>query len=246
MRWLIGIVAGLAALAAVFWFGGIGRETWTSRFEIGVEVETPHGLKTGSSVIEMRTERDGGFLIWSEARGARTRIRGEAVFVDLGPDKDGKPQNLIALLATGSLGEDPNFGLMIARAVLGANSHQGTMGFGGFAAALQRLPAGKRFELKPPNTPTLVSFRDLADPTSARVVPADPREVSETDFAAVFGEGYGLKRIWIERSRKPVNFSIEQKLKHLFSEISKFDRLVMDPRSPKSYRPRIGHFRRNW
>ncbi len=49
MRWLIGFLGVLVLLALFIWFAGVGRETWTSRFRIGVEVETPHGLKTGSS-----------------------------------------------------------------------------------------------------------------------------------------------------------------------------------------------------
>lgn len=76
MRWFGRIVVILIVLMAAFLYGGLGRDTWTSRFRITVEVETPAGLKTGSSVIEMRTERDSGFLVLPGARGARSRIRG--------------------------------------------------------------------------------------------------------------------------------------------------------------------------
>lgn len=251
MRWLIGFLGVLVLLALFIWFAGVGRETWTSRFRIGVEVETPHGLKTGSSVIEMRTERASGFLIWHEARGARSNIRGEAVFVDLGPDKNGKPQNLIALLATGKRGEDPNFGLLIARVFLGANRHQGTMGFGSFAAALENLPTGKRVVLAPPNMPTLVSFRDLSNPSSARVVPSDPRTISETDFGAVFGNGYQLKHISLERVNAPVSLgSIAKKLTWLGRPLPWHTRsssggyVDTRPYDATSYRLQAHHFRR--
>lgn len=242
MRWFGGIVVVLIVLVAAFLYGGLGRETWTSRFRIGVEVDTPNGLKTGSSVIEVRTERDSGFLVPYEARGARSRIRGEAVFVDLGPGKDGKPQNLITLLAFGKNDENPNFAFLIARAFFNVNPHQGTMGFGGYAARLEDLPVGTRAVLKPSNMPTLVSFADLSDPKSARVLPGDPRQVSETDFASVFREGYQLKRIWIERTDAAPSYKIQERLSEILRQISKYDAMVVDPRDYRKFRPSTGNF----
>ncbi|MEL7519551.1 MAG: hypothetical protein AAFN48_11435, partial [Pseudomonadota bacterium] len=52
------------------------------RYRLTVEVDTPEGLKTGSGVIEV--ERDAASAVVNPSAAVlRTRIRGEAVAVDL-------------------------------------------------------------------------------------------------------------------------------------------------------------------
>src|SRR5690348_16780515 len=67
--------------------GGACSTVWAgnsvvSRFRLTVEVMTPEGLKTGSSVIETRSWESN----WGtpETRGVRSDAKGQAVFVDLG------------------------------------------------------------------------------------------------------------------------------------------------------------------
>ena len=53
--------------------------------------------------------------------------------------------------------------------------------------------------------PMLVTFGDLADPTSVA-------EVDPDDLAATFGEGVKLKRITVELTDDPVTTGIEERL----------------------------------
>src|SRR5262245_25135435 len=57
------------------------------KYRLTVEVETPEGGKSASSVLAVHPDR-------SYSRGGRTRTAGDAVFVDLGNGR-----NLVALLA---------------------------------------------------------------------------------------------------------------------------------------------------
>src|SRR5258707_8743277 len=58
---------------------------YTNRFRLTIEVDTPNGIKSGSSVIQTWFYESGN---WGpvEAGGVRTKARGEAVYVDLGHD----------------------------------------------------------------------------------------------------------------------------------------------------------------
>ena len=58
-------------------------QTPAYRYRLTVEVDTPDGVKTGSSVIEVDTEVAGGYSIPTPGR-VTNRVRGEAVTVDLG------------------------------------------------------------------------------------------------------------------------------------------------------------------
>ena len=77
-RGVMGVLAGAAAAV----LGGCGGSSASYRFRMTVEVETPQGLKTGSSVMEVRLTR--GMAI-GDSSGVGSSVRGEAVVVDL-PD----------------------------------------------------------------------------------------------------------------------------------------------------------------
>ncbi|NMW31963.1 hypothetical protein HKD42_07815, partial [Altererythrobacter sp. RZ02] len=62
---------------------GLGPDpTPDYRYRLTVEVETPEGLKSGSSVIEVQTNIAGEYSIPTPGRVSQ-RLRGEAVTVDL-------------------------------------------------------------------------------------------------------------------------------------------------------------------
>ncbi|NMW32944.1 hypothetical protein HKD42_12810, partial [Altererythrobacter sp. RZ02] len=87
------------ALGAAFVLSGCGLgpdPTPDYRYRLTVEVETPEGLKSGSSVIEVQTNIAGEYSIPTPGRVSQ-RLRGEAVTVDL---DDG--QVLFALLRSDS------------------------------------------------------------------------------------------------------------------------------------------------
>jgi hypothetical protein len=70
----------LAALTAIVTLISCSKGLPSYRYKMTVEVETPQGLRSGSSVIEVRTS--GGGL--TNTGGIQSRVQGEAVAVDLG------------------------------------------------------------------------------------------------------------------------------------------------------------------
>jgi hypothetical protein len=67
------------------------------RFRLTVNVETPTGLRSGSSVMETVVERLPGWVGLREGQLAIPSLIGEAVFVDLGSTPDGKPYSAFGL-----------------------------------------------------------------------------------------------------------------------------------------------------
>lgn len=171
------------------------------RYRLTVEVETPEGVRSGSSVIEVEQTlmRAGG----SPANQAvRWRVRGEAVAVDL---PDGK--TLFALLRSDN---DPDW----ASRVYILLAPQENKGFEDVLDDVLELTGERTLPRTWPPVafleersayPMLVTFGDLANPTS--VAEVDPDNLKET-----FGEGVTLKRITVELTDEPVTTGIEQRL----------------------------------
>jgi hypothetical protein len=170
------------------------------RYRLTVEVETPEGLRTGSSVIEVqqsigRTAMDG-----FAGGSVFLRIRGEAVAVDL---PDGR--TLYALLRSGGDVE------WAARVIpfLSPDAEDDNP-LDDFLQLKGKKDLPRTF---PPVAwikersayPMLVTFGDEADPASVA-------EVDPDDLAASFGEGVKLKRITVELTDDPVTSGIEARL----------------------------------
>jgi hypothetical protein len=86
-------------IAGVFGLHILGTLVTTKiRFRLTVNVETPAGLKTGSSVMETVFYRESAF---SRLFTDKVSLEGEAVLIDLGTAPDGKRLNLLALLVRG-------------------------------------------------------------------------------------------------------------------------------------------------
>ncbi|MEZ5787910.1 MAG: hypothetical protein R3D62_15880 [Xanthobacteraceae bacterium] len=151
--------------------------TYSHRYRLTVEVDTPEGVRSASSVIEVVRKDERWVLI---AQGAYVyRVHGEAVFVDLGGGR-----NVIALLAHGPNGT--NVDQMISL---------GIEAYGHFKwdqdAWTGRTKMQGPVTLKAPLIPTFVTFSDLSDPKTARVVPPDA-------FEKVFGPGVHLRSVTLE------------------------------------------------
>jgi hypothetical protein len=166
----------------------------TYRYRLSVEVDTPDGLKSGSSVIEVDT-RAGSNL--------RIKVKGEAVAVDL-PDG----QMLFVLLRS-----DRNIGWAGQVMINLVSAWDGEGGPAGKIRAISEyrelieVPRyfGKEFGKPISAYPMLVTFEDLAEPTS--VMRVDPY-----DLATSFGEGVSLKRITVQVTDDPVTTGIEERL----------------------------------
>ncbi len=104
-------VAIVIALAACSLFACDFLTAQTQRFRLTIEVETPEGVKSASSIISA-TFRDSNWGL-SETRGLHTSVRGDAVFLDLGQGR-----NLVALLGFGDNGLDQSKLTQLARIAL--------------------------------------------------------------------------------------------------------------------------------
>lgn len=209
MVWLIGLALLLVAAAVIFW--QLRYPSYSYRFRMTVEVETPDGVKSGSSVYEVAARREPKLL--PEMNSRSSSLRGEAVAIDL---PDGR--TLFALLKT--------------------NAHWGGMEGLSMNALHPDFP-GTRYDLvgvakelashkypglkqvAPADYPMLVTFTDIADPTSVALV--DPG-----DLATTFGDGFTLKRITVELTHDPVTTGIEQRLEWLPKHVGSLVRRPTD------------------
>jgi hypothetical protein len=166
-KWL-GPLALLAALV-------IGDQIRINRpghkYRLMVTVETPQGLRSASGVMEVHPDR--GY-----SRGGRTQTRGDAVLVDLGGGK-----NLLALLAHPDKSLDlDGINYLALRAYNAAGQN---VSFNQMSRMTGAVPVTGAL------IPVLVSFSDLGDPGTARVVPPD-------DLEAVLGKGFHLQGVFAE------------------------------------------------
>jgi hypothetical protein len=165
-------VGPVVLLAALFVGDQIRINRPGHKYRLTVEVETPQGRKSASSVLAVHPDR--GY-----SRGGHTRTVGDAVFVDLGGGK-----NLVALLAhlDGKLDLD-GINYLALRAYTAAGGRRVSFN------EMSRLTGP--VAVKDALIPVLVSFADPANPGSARLVLPD-------DLPAVLGNGYRLGEISAE------------------------------------------------
>ncbi|MEL7190204.1 MAG: hypothetical protein AAGK17_11675 [Pseudomonadota bacterium] len=203
------MIAGFCAFLAAMLLAGCSESSPPEyRYRLKVEVETPEGLKTGSSVIEVSTQVASKNAIISPGR-ATMRARGEAVAVDL---PDGR--TLFALMRSESQTDWASNVMSLL-----APSYRGEGAAKEKIRAILRMQGEYDLPLYKPAGPgrrrhmypMLVTFGDLDDPTSVEKV--DP-----LDLAATFGEGVKLKRITVEVTDDPVTTGIEERLAWLSSQ----------------------------
>jgi hypothetical protein len=165
--------AGLLGLLAVLVVGDQIRINRPGhKYRLTVEVTTPDGIRTGSSILAVVPDRNYN-------RGGRTTTRGEAVFVDLGQDR-GKGRNLVALLAhrlDAKLDFD-DINYVALRAYGAARGNR--ISFSDIHRQTGVVPVQGDL------VPVLVSFGDPNDPGTARLVAGEHAE-------AVLGEGYAIR-----------------------------------------------------
>jgi hypothetical protein len=169
-------IAGFLFLGLlVFIWGANALNTHRVRYRITVETDTPQGVRSGSSVVEVLSVIPRFIPIPSNS-AINQYVRGEAAFVDLGEGRQ-----VIALLASGPRAEDSDWPIYVWQA----------FGNQRIEDVWDKLsPARAALALPPQWLPTLVTFTDIADPASARVVAPTPQ-----GFEASFGAGYALRAI---------------------------------------------------
>ena len=183
------------------------------RYRLTVEVETPEGLRAGSSVIEVKTAVAGRNSIPTPGVVSH-RVRGQAVAVDLGArgvlfallrsdDNSDWASNVMYRMvpkiprvhdANGKFDSDRDFEAQFAAML----KHQDAI----------ELPATftDQGHLKNQSArPLLVRFRNISDPATVE-------QVKQDNLAASFGSGVKLKRITVQLTDDSVTTGIEKKL----------------------------------
>lgn len=181
------------------------------RYRLTVEVETPEGLRTGSSVIEVFTAIAGQNSIPTPGYVSR-RARGEAVAVDLG-----KRGVLFALLRSDD-NSDWASGVMLGFAPdlpMTRDSEGKYDSAAHFRAKFMAMLQNRRLIVLPERfkkksnqegglaRPMLVRFRDISDPTTVERVDPD-------DLAASFGDGVHLRRVTVQLTDEMVTKGITE------------------------------------
>ena len=205
-RGALGLMGGMATfvLSGCGMFGGSS----TYRFRMTVEVDTPQGLKTGSSVYEVWATTNNTRLL-PEEHARDWRVKGEAVAVDLG----GR-QFVFALLKTGAIQGDL---AGLSMTALDPAFHNDIV------ESAARIAGGDgtraRADVARKDWPMLVRFGDINDPKSVEAV--DPDRI-------------GVKRIWVETTKDDVTTGIEKRLGWLPNQQGSFVRRlsVPDPTNP--------------
>lgn len=199
-----GLLRGLMLGGAAALLSGCGSWFWagspTYRFQMTVEVETPDGLKTGSSVYEVKTFGTKNLITGGTGSGAR--LRGEAVAVDLPGGK-----NIFALLQMARrTSSDDDLGMMSLRALDPAFNRN-------TVESAKRIVSREGIRspaiVAPEDYPMLVTFTDIADPKSVARVEPD-------NLTAAFGPGVRLKRITVQVTDDEVTKGIEKRLPYAF------------------------------
>lgn len=211
-RGLLWRSTGLAMLG----LAGCGETIGLYRFRLTVEVDTPRGVRVGSSVMQVRYGVSHNFN--GGGQQADVDLDGEAVFVDLG---DGR--HMIAVLGHPLLlsgAYDQRF--MPADVFFPDTS--GPRQMRKLQASGKKLQGGA--DLAVEQIPSLATFERPADPASARVVygraigtvadGAGERElgIHIDEIAEVFGAGYALRRVRLDvvPENTPITRQIEQRL----------------------------------
>lgn len=169
------------------------------RYKMIVEVETPEGVKSGSSVREVTTSTKTVYYEWVNETNTTFRIdvKGEAVVVDLG--SRGK---VFALLNGYAIHAD-HAKLISSHVFYNSNKNN-------LSEYMSNLKDAKAI-LEPYQYPVLMTFSDLNDPKS--VVPLLEVErgkfltdltIKQDHFEKHFGEGVRLKAISIEMTEEPL------------------------------------------
>lgn len=177
------------------------------RYRLTVEVETPEGLKTGSSVIQVEQSLGGAASAGGLAGGQiYYKVRGEAVAVDLPGGR-----TLFALLRSSNDVEwAARVMQMLAPKIQGepwAESFDNVLMIKGAVEVPRMWPGNATLSMRSAY-PMLVTFGDIADPTSVELV--DPN-----DMVTTFGEGVKLKRIIAELTDDSVTSGIGARLEWL-------------------------------
>jgi hypothetical protein len=191
------LAGGVALLAGCNPFGS----TYSYRYKITVEVDTPDGLKSGYAVHETLVSKSNVDL-GDISQKQNSETRGEAVAVDLPGGQTlfvlmpGEVSVINALDRAGTGGWDEK-AIRIAQGDTPTGPHP--LPF----SAPQNYNKSKEF-------PLFVKFQDINDPKTVELVQPD-------NLAASFGDGVKLRRVTVEVTDEDVTMGIGKRLEWLMT-----------------------------
>ena len=190
LQWMRNLVRGVAVVLCAIGMSGcewLGFPEWEWRQKVTVEVATPAGPISASSVMAVKCGSSPKWAPGAGAGGMGCQVRGEAVPVEIAPG------NVLFALLKAAPGST-NYPAKVAYHVFFPNRELTTVEERGdqLARGIQGVqPLPKK------NYPLLVTFTDITDPKTVQQV--DPE-----NLAATFGPGVSLKRITLEITDEPV------------------------------------------
>jgi hypothetical protein len=169
------------------------------RYKLTLAVNTPDGVKRGSSVVEVAF-----YQVWFPERGTMHKLRGEALYLDLGP------------------GARPLIALLTRQLPKGGSGQHWTRDAGPETRWMSQIYGQARSEdfiddvprlarlrgprpITPADLPDLVTFADANDPNS--VIEVDPN-----DLQATLGPNITWNEITLESTDEAITKGIELKL----------------------------------
>tara|TARA_A200000113_G_scaffold193888_1_gene183670 strand:+ start:263 stop:1027 length:765 start_codon:yes stop_codon:yes gene_type:complete len=206
-KWLVCIVVvvvTVGAIALALHNANISKDkVYSWRYKMTVEIETPEGVRTGSSVREVQVVfRPTGNTHPNDSKyDSHRTMKGEAVVVDLGARRG----IVFATLSTSQLN-------------LPFNVFEGPPGLTIEGAEYYSQLQNVKAKLSPTHYPRLITFTDINDPLSVKSLLEKehnnkwPREykITEDNFEKYLGAGVRLKSISIEMTDEPVIYKIIQ------------------------------------
>ena len=193
-------VLGTIALALVAIIGGVvvcwnlNFPTYTYRYRMTVDIDAKGKLYSSSSVIQVVVSTQPHRLL--PVTPITTRTTGEAVFVDLGEGR-----NIIALLATGDLARNVDYPAQIVPRHFGLARNRDED-----IARYSNLEG--RWTLAEPEMPSFVTFENLNDPKTAKLV-------APSELESAFGPDVRLKSVAIELTSAPITYGLLVRLRCL-------------------------------
>lgn len=184
-----------------FCLASCGR-TGSYRYKLTLAINTPDGIKRGSSVVE-----DQFFDVSIPARGTMHKLSGEALYLGLGPGR----RPVIALLTSQlhpKYGKDQRWSRdggptnNLFDRIYGETLSP-PVSLWGYISKIARMRGAHK--ITPDDLPDLVTFADINDPKS--VIEVDPN-----DLQAALGPNVSWNEITLESTDEPITKGIELKL----------------------------------
>lgn len=208
VAWLAGGIGGLALAGC----DAQGQVLPTYRYRLTVEVETPEGVRSGSSVIEVRTSVAGRYSI-PTPRTISHSVRGEAVTVDLGPERS----KIFALLQSD---DDVDWASNIFYRLSRDNYDQKRENneskreqnieekYRHMLGIHEKIDIPKKYRRWPyagngSSRPILVTFTDTSDPRT--IIKLDPDNLED-----YYGAGVKIKGIYVQLTNDPISTGVSR------------------------------------